>query len=793
MACNCKYYNVIISSADLSDASPNTSYPSNTVYVLYVDCDGVSFNKSYTVAETYNNDICVSGGTSVTPYYYKNDLIVFGGSINSQANITVTDCCPSPTPTKTPTPTPTKTPTQTPTKTPTPTPTQIHCGSGTTTGSYYYTNCCGVFITGTQVGLSVVFDYTKPSNGVTKLNQTASVICASPSPTPTQTQTPTKTTTPTLTPTPTKTPASTSTPTPTPQPTQVYRLANNCDVFTLFPMGVECVTLLSPSSPNTGDGILSLNITGGTSPYTISWNNGQKTKTIAGLGSGDYTAQVVDYYGDYSSTTICSLFAPTSTPTPTTTTTPTPTPTSTYPNLCLTILSNVTTILPAQYYYNGIINSKPSWINGSYVMSWSNLNQKWSISNYTLFGGSLQSTTTSNIPTSNWVLLGGTSSPTINVNEGLCSQYSLFNTLVTKSDSSCANDGSIMITTTGGQNPYYYSIDGGNTFTTSNVFNSLPPADYAVIAKDTIGNVITQTVTIASSESAVSYTITVSNDSVITPNPGYELSNWSVKVNPPIPVGVTIPLVLNINATQVNNGPGSGTTLNNILVFSGDSVITPSNSTTNSIIGTRPNCSPEISTTTYQNSTYNVTLGYGYGVSGTSGSQLAVTSASTSSNGCVTTLNQTISVFASQPVINGCNCCTVLSDSTATGGITNHTLSLGQVGSTSPFAINVYPLPIRANAGTGIAGGIIQINRLPVTLNLIAFGGGSPGSSTTGTIVIKKNGVVLQTLVANAGQNITSQTNILFSSVSVLNTTGVYDVTVTGTFVGNAGNSVNLT
>ena len=105
----------------------------------------------------------------------------------------------------------------------------------------------------------------------------------------------------------------------------------------------------------------------------------------------------------------------------------------------------------------------------------------------------------------------------------------------------------------------------------------------------------------------------------------------------------------------------------------------------------------------------------------------------------------------------------------------------------------MYPLPIRANAGTGIAGGIIQINQLPVTLNLIAFGGGSPGSSTTGTIVIKKNGAVLQTLVANAGQNITSQTSILFSTTSLLNTTGVYDVTVTGTFVGNAGNSVNLT
>ena len=99
-------------------------------------------------------------------------------------------------------------------------------------------------------------------------------------------------------------------------------------------MGVECLTLVSPSSSISADGVLSLQITGGTAPYTISWSNGQKSQTIAGLGPGDYTAQVVDFYGDYSSTTICTLYAPTATPTQTPTTTPTPTPSATYSNLC---------------------------------------------------------------------------------------------------------------------------------------------------------------------------------------------------------------------------------------------------------------------------------------------------------------------------------------------------------------------------------------------------------------------------------------------------------------------------
>jgi len=785
----CFYYNVFIDAADvaLSDDS--------RVHFNYYDCStGLPATIDFFTAGVTTNAFCNNESSGFPTYY----ILVGGNQVlppnGSSATNNSTPCGVTPTPTqtttntqtptKTPTqtPTPTKTPTQTPTKTPTPTVTQIICGNGTTTGSYYYTDCCGNLVSGTQSGLSVTLDYTKPFNGVTKLNSAASVICATPTQTPSQTPTTTPNPTPTITPTPSKTPSQTPNPTSTPAPTPVFKLVNNCDVFTLFPMGVECVTLVNPSSNIGAEGVLSLRITGGTSPYTISWSNGQKSQTIAGLGPGNYTAQVVDFYGDYSSTTICSLYAPTSTPTQTPTTTPTPTPSAIYSNLCLTILSNVTTILPVQYYFSGILNGKPSWSNGTYLMYWDITSQLWKIQNYTLFGGTLQSNTTANIPTSNWMLVGGTSSPTVDVNIGICQSYAPFNAVVTKNDSSCGNDGSIMITTTGGQSPYYFSIDGGNNFTSSNVFNSLPPADYAVIAKDTIGNVITQTITIASLESVVSYTITVSNDSIITPNAGYQLSNWSVKVNPPIPLGVTIPLVLNIDAIQVNDGPGSGTTLNNILVFSGNSVVTPSNSTTNSSIGTRPNCSPEIETTTIQNSTYNLTLGYGYGISGTSGSQLAITSGVTGNNGCVTTVNQTISVFASQPVINGCTCCTVLSDSTATGGIKNHTLSLGQVGSTSPFAINVRPMPITPGTPTG--GGVIQINQAPTTLTLKAFGGGFPGGNTIGTIVITGLGTY-QTPIAL--QNQTTQTSITFSTVGTYYVSQIY-----GTFVGTSGNSVTL-
>ena len=103
-------------------------------------------------------------------------------------------------------------------------------------------------------------------------------------------------------------------------------------------MGVQCYPISEPSSSNANDGILSLKITGGTSPYNITWGNGAKTKTIYGIGAGSYPVQVVDFYGDYTANTICYLVEPSPTPTNTTTPTPTPTVTPYWPNLCLSVI-----------------------------------------------------------------------------------------------------------------------------------------------------------------------------------------------------------------------------------------------------------------------------------------------------------------------------------------------------------------------------------------------------------------------------------------------------------------------
>lgn len=85
---------------------------------------------------------------------------------------------------------------------------------------------------------------------------------------------------------------------------------NECDVITIFPMGVNCITQ-QPSSERDFDGAVELVVTGGTPPYTIFWEIGSFAPALTNLGIGEYSASVTDYYGDFSAFTTCVLTAET--------------------------------------------------------------------------------------------------------------------------------------------------------------------------------------------------------------------------------------------------------------------------------------------------------------------------------------------------------------------------------------------------------------------------------------------------------------------------------------------------
>ena len=81
---------------------------------------------------------------------------------------------------------------------------------------------------------------------------------------------------------------------------------NSCNIITILPLGLECDSI-NASTPQSTNGLIALFVTGGTSPYNVTWNNGSQGTLLTNLSPGNYTATVVDYYGDFTATTTCTV------------------------------------------------------------------------------------------------------------------------------------------------------------------------------------------------------------------------------------------------------------------------------------------------------------------------------------------------------------------------------------------------------------------------------------------------------------------------------------------------------
>jgi hypothetical protein len=555
----------------------------------------------------------------------------------------------------------------------------IGCGEAVTTGGYYYTDCCGNFQQGTQVGILVTMDYSKPSNGVTKLSVSASVACPTPTPTQTPTLSPTNTATPTLTPTSTTTPTLTRTPTQTPTNSQVFRLKNDCDVFTLFDMGVRCNPIVQPNTSSSLDGIISLIVTGGTSPYSYFWAGGQRSQTLIGVPQGDYEVVVVDYYGDYTASTICSLFAPTPTATPTPTVTQTMTPSGTPPQLCFIAIGN-TSYGPLQFVANGSVNGKTTWTNnGNYNITWSSSRNRWEIlgsDNVTPFlpvgGGLFASITTSLYPDAGWGLVGGTQTYSVTVTQGLCPTSIPLQVSLTSENNTCNTttncDGSITVNASSGVAPYIYSINNGVTYQTSSIFNNLCPGTYTIITNDAINNRNSQTIAVGFDSQPITYQLSLSantsaTQTVTTNNYSSRTTYLEAVVTPPLPVGLTISFNLTVSSIKTYNGPGTGVITDNILITQGGMSKTPSTTSSISQTGNRPNCNPESQVVVSEADTYTLSMTSNSKVLIIDTSILEITDGQVGAqSNCLTNLNQTINAQFTVPSIQGCNCCSVIAD-----------------------------------------------------------------------------------------------------------------------------------
>lgn len=598
---------------------------------------------------------------------------------------------PTSTPTPTNTPTISLTPSNTPTISVTPSPTSVSCTSGLTEGNYYYTDCCGNFIQG-QGQVLVILDSTQPYFNVSPFFNIVSYACPTPTVTPTSTVTPTPTNTSTPLTSPTSTPTSTPTPTVTCSLSPVYTLVNPCKPFTLFDMGVECRVINAPSTPTSFDGILSLIVTGGTPPYSFYWSSGDRTQTLYNIPAGDYEVLVVDFYGDYSATTVCSILGPTSTPTPTVTQTQTPTPTFVSPTLCLTVntvisgnpIYNQFTFLPIPSVLSA--PTRPAWFSSTFSMTlnWNTTLSRWEISNWP-YGGTPMSNTQALIPVSGWVLGGSQSQQSVlSMNVGACPETLPLKVDLTINNSSCqgtANcNGSVVVNALGGVPPYYFSIDSV-TQQTSNIFNNLCPGTMNLTVNDSSGNTYSQNVTITSTNNPITYTTSIVVDRIDVVNTNTKVAYWQVKIEPPIPQGgPEISMELYFNSTGIIQGPFFNNSVSqtaliesvNTVSKNGNSINVPIANYSN-VLSDRPNCSPQQQQTSLGYQIVPITVTYGDVVTGSSTSSVFVTNPVVATNSCVSTAIQSILVNTRDTSIVSCSCCSVVSDNTPRG-INNHTV-----------------------------------------------------------------------------------------------------------------------
>jgi len=112
-----------------------------------------------------------------------------------------------------------------------------------------------------------------------------------------------------------------------------------------------------------------------------------------------------------------------------------------------------------------------------------------------------------------------------------CPTYLELTATGTPESSAGTNDGTITAQATGGTPSYMYSIDNGNTYQTSNIFNGLSAGVYVVNVMDNHGCVSNYTIVIESGnngcQASFSYTLGGSNCDIMFVASGASSYNWS--------------------------------------------------------------------------------------------------------------------------------------------------------------------------------------------------------------------------------------------------------------------------
>jgi hypothetical protein len=310
-------------------------------------------------------------------------------------------------------------------------------------------------------------------------------------------------------------------------------------------------------------------------------------------------------------------------------------------------------------------NNNPVWLDSSNPLSsirWDGT--KWLLSPTLLYGNTMSSNSTlsSSITYPNfWVGIGGSPLTSINTIEGSCFPIRKQLPPISTNDPTCLCDGSIIFNITLDNPPFNYSIDNGVSYSSSPIFTDLCSGIYSLSVVDSLGETYSSSVTLKNPEQSISYTL-----SLFTTNTTPVINNISIVnsyettivVNPPLPDGATITFDI-IHNNSFYSSPNSGTsilTTSTILYKNNNEILlTNTSNSTNQSINTNAGCQTEY---VYQSNIDDI---WG-SLTITNNDTITISTTSrvdkTTSGECVVGYS-TDSYSISNPVISGCNCCSI--------------------------------------------------------------------------------------------------------------------------------------
>lgn len=449
---------------------------------------------------------------------------------------------------------------------------------------------------------------------------------------------------------------------------------NECSFQSVQNLVATCSDSEQPTTPSSYDGSVSVTINGGTTPYIVTWSNGVVESVVSGstinnLNPGNYTATIVDYWGDYSAVTTCVLTPKTTTTTSTTTTT-TQKPYS--EEFCLTLTQDGREV-KVQFVYDGEVNGQPSWVSDptpTYTITGNSAGNQWVVNGFPSPRIIVSGTQP---PICIWQPIGFGTGAAVTTTDGSCnplfllSPFSIvspsnpFNLKVNKNEPLCGCDGSITILATDGNPPYTYSVNNGITYQSSPFFTNLCNGLYSISVVDFSGNVSNSSITLKRPPLPTLYSLSLNKKQRVVSNNGITKSYTTdvlVSVDPPLPSTAFITFdLIHTNSFKCSPVFSAASVSTNTTLTENLSPIsfTTSGQSTGTTINTYPGCQDQnIFLTTYSE------IWEGLVISSIDTIELSTNSSITQnvSIGCY--FGEVLDTYSvSNLKINNCSCCSV--------------------------------------------------------------------------------------------------------------------------------------